>query len=225
MVDSSIVPIRVLLIDDHELVRAGLRLLIESHPGLVIVGEAANRDQALQMVAQEQPDIILLDLSLGAERGVDLLPDLRAAARETRVIVLTAIVDPDDHREAIRHGAMGLVLKDQAVDVLITAIKQVHAGAVWMEPKLAMSAILDLAQSNQQVDHNPAKIATLSAREREVIELISAGFKNKQIAQRLEISEATVSHYLTTIYDKLGVSSRFELIIFALRNRLVQLPN
>jgi len=225
MVDSSIVPIRVLLIDDHELVRAGLRLLIESHPGLVIVGEAANRDQALQMVAQEQPDIILLDLSLGAERGVDLLPDLRAAARETRVIVLTAIIDQEDHRQAIRHGAMGLVLKDQAVDVLITAIKQVHAGAVWMEPKLAMSAILDLAQNDQQVDPNPARIASLSMREREVIELISAGFKNKQIAQRMEISEATVSHYLTTIYDKLDVNSRFELIIFALRNRLVQLPN
>src|SRR5689334_8884989 len=125
--------IRVLLIDDHTIMRSGLRMLIESHPGLVVVGEAATQEEALRLTAGTQPDIILLDLNLCEERGVDLLPNLLAAASGARVIVLTGVTDPAEHRQAILAGAMGVVLKDQALNVLVKAIEKVHAGEVWLE--------------------------------------------------------------------------------------------
>src|SRR4051812_30118904 len=112
-------PIRVLLIDDHVVMRVGLRMLIESQLGLTVVGEATNRAEAIQCVAREQPDIILLDLDLGGESGLDLIPALRTTAGAARVIVLTGILDSREHLQAIRLGALGLVMKDQLIEVLV----------------------------------------------------------------------------------------------------------
>src|SRR5436189_6004788 len=129
MSNASTDPIRVLLMDDHVVMRRGLRMLIESQPGLSVVGEATDRDAAILSAASEQPDIILLDLDLGDESGLDILPELRAAARAARVIVLTGIRDPAEHRQAVRLGAAGMVLKEQAIDTLVKAIEPVQAGA------------------------------------------------------------------------------------------------
>src|SRR5215813_7015119 len=124
MFNGSTNPIRVLLIDDHVVMRVGLRMLIENQPGIKVVGEATDRGGAIESAAREQPDIILLDLDLGDENGLDMLPELRAAAKGARVIVLTGIRDPAEHRQAVRLGATGMVLKAQALDTLVKAIER-----------------------------------------------------------------------------------------------------
>jgi DNA-binding NarL/FixJ family response regulator len=214
--------IRVLLVEDHLVVRAGLHMLIESRPGLVVVGEAATHAEALALATCEQPDIILLDLALGAENGLDLLPKLRAAAGDARVLVLTALHGVDAHRQAIRAGAMGLVLKEQAPEVLFKAIEKVYTGEVWLDRAMLASMLGELVSDRTRPANVAAeRIATLSEREREVMALVGQGLKNKQISERLSITETTVRHHLTSIFAKLGVESRLELVIFAHQHGLI----
>lgn len=217
-------PIRVLLIDDHVVMRVGLRMLIESQPGLTVVGEATNRAEAIKCVAREQPDIILLDLDLGGESGLDLIPVLRTTAAGARVIVLTGILDPGEHLQAIRLGALGLVMKDQLVEVLVKAIEKVHTGQTWLDPALAASVLAERSHGRGQDSDEAKRIATLTERERAVIALICEGLKNKQIAMRLFISETTVVHHLTSIFNKVGVTNRLELLTYAYNHGLAQAP-
>src|SRR5215470_12095164 len=165
--------IRVLLVDDHVVMRTGLRMVIESQPGLLVVGEATNRTTALEIAEREQPDIILLDLDLGDETGIALLPDLLDVAQAARVIVLTGIDDSQEYRRAVRLGALGLVLKEQAAEVLVQAIRKVYAGEVWLDSALIASILTEAARARSQApDPEAAKIAALTARERQVIVLI-----------------------------------------------------
>jgi len=202
----------------------GLRLLLERDPGMVVVGEAASRAGALAIAAREQPDIILLDLALAGESSLDFLPDLLAEASGARVIVVTGIRAPDEHQRAVHLGAMGLVRKEQAAEVLIQAIEKVHAGEAWLEPSMVAQLIAAMSgqriAKEEQIDPEVAKIARLTAREREVIGLIGEGLYNKQIAERLSISESTVSHHLTSIFNKLGLANRFDLVVYAYRHGL-----
>jgi two-component system, NarL family, nitrate/nitrite response regulator NarL len=225
MAATQIQAIRVVLIEDHMVVRAGLRLLIESRRGLVVVGEATNHADALSLVAREQPDIILLDLDLGPESGLDLLPRLLAAGRG-RVLILTGVRDVKEHRQAIREGAMGLVLKEQAPEVLLKAIEKVHAGEVWLDRAMLASLLSEMVGiGTKPANVEAARIATLTEREREVIALVGEGLKNKQIGDRLSITETTVRHHLTSIFAKLGVESRLEMVIFAHRHGLTKWPH
>jgi two-component system, NarL family, nitrate/nitrite response regulator NarL len=215
--------IRVMLIEDHAVVRAGLRLLLESRPGLMVVGEAANQADALALAAREQPDIILLDLDLGAENGLDLLPKLRAVADQARVLVLTGMRDVQGHRLAIRRGARGLVLKEQAPEVLLKAITKVHAGEIWLDHAMLANVLDEIAVGETKpVNAEAARIAMLTERERDVIALVGEGLKNKQIGGRLSITETTVGHHLTSIFTKLGVESRLELVLFAHRHNITK---
>jgi two-component system nitrate/nitrite response regulator NarL len=223
MPTSSTDPIRVLLIDDHVVMRMGLRMLIETQPGLSVVGEATDHDAAILSAAREQPDIILLDLDLGDQSGLDILPELRIAAKGARVIVLTGIRDPADHQQAVRLGATGMVLKEQAFDTLVKAIERVHAGETWLDPALVANVLADRSRARgRDADPQAAKIAALTEREREVITLISEGLKNRQIGERMSISETTVVHHLTSIFDKLGVANRLELVTYAYRHGLAK---
>jgi len=214
--------IRVLLVDDHAVVRAGLRMLIESQPDLVVIGEAASRAEALQIAVREQPDIVLLDLDLGRDTGLDVLTDLPDAARDARVLLLTGVRDPEQHHRAILLGAMGVVPKEQAAEDLLTAIEKVHAGEVWLGGALMARVLgrLGPQPTMQEVDPAGQQIARLTTREREVIELICEGLQNKAIADRLVISETTVRHHLTSIFNKLAVTNRLELVIYAYRHGL-----
>lgn len=226
MITTSIQPIRVLLIEDHAVVRAGLRLLLNSRPGITVIGEAANHADALALVIREQPDIILLDLDLGAERGLELLPRLLAMDNHARVLVLTGVRNVEEHRWAIRHGAMGLVLKQQAPDVLLKAIEKVYAGEIWLDRTMLASVLNEIALGEHgYVNSDASRIATLTDRERDVIALVGEGLKNKQIGDRLSISETTVRHHLTSIFAKLGVESRLEMMIFAHRHGLTAWPH
>ena len=219
-------PIRILMIDDHAVLRAGLRMIIESRIGMVVVGEAENRRESLAAIAQEPPDIILLDLDLGDENGLDLLPELLTAVRDARIILLTGIRDAEVQRRAILLGAMGLVSKQKAADTVIRAIEKVYAGEVWLDRAMIASILNDRVNPNVAPDQNTEtlRIAKLTEREREVIRLIGEGIKNRQIAERMYISEATVRHHLTSVFAKLGVEDRFELVIYAFQHGLAKLP-
>jgi DNA-binding NarL/FixJ family response regulator len=206
--------------------RAGLRMLLESQPGFTVVGEASTCADALALATGTQPDVIVLDLDLGGENAVESIPTLLRTAPETRILVLTGMRDPEVHRQAIRHGALGLVFKEKAVETLLQAITKVRAGEVWLEPTMIARVLGDLTrpQPSPPTSAETTNIARLTEREREVITLVGEGLRNKHIAERLYISEATVRHHLTAIFAKLDVSDRFELAIYAYQHGLAKPP-
>ena len=217
--------LRILIVDRHLIVSAGLRLLIEDQAGMKVVAMAGNETEALAFAAVESPDLILLDLDLGGENGLTFLPKLRDVAKNARVLVLTGLRDSEAHQEAMRLGAMGVVLKDQSAEVLIKAIKKVHAGEVWID-RVTMGNVTNemRRKDSNHRDADEDKINYLTRREREVISLIAEGLKNKQIAARLFVSETTVTHHLSSIFSKLGVSDRLELVIYAFAHKLAKMP-
>jgi DNA-binding NarL/FixJ family response regulator len=216
--------IRVLIVDDHPIVRQALRLFCAGHPGVVIVGEAATCTEALTAAAQTQPDIIVLDLAFRDENAVDFIPELLAAAEGVRIVIFTGVDDPALQRHAVALGAMGVVSKDEAPEILLQAITKVHAGQAWLARTMMADVLGELTRtrSAQQLDPEVAKIATLTPRERTIIALIGEGLKNRQIAKRLCLSEITVRHHLTAIFDKLGVIDRLELVVYAYRHGLAK---
>ena len=216
-------PIRIMIVDDHSVIRSGLRMLIEQDQNMRVVAMAGNRIEALEKVANEQPDVIILDLILGEDDGLSFLPDLIQTSPKSRVLILTGVQNPDSHRTAIRRGAMGIVLKEHAADLLLKAINKVYEGEVWVERSM-MGSILQNLNKPTIVDPEESKIKSLTDREREVISLVGEGLKNKQIGERLFISETTVTHHLSSIFSKLEVSDRLELIIYAFRNGLAKVP-
>lgn len=222
--DAANGQIRVLLVDDHALLRAGLKLLISGHPGLVLAGETGNPEEAVKLAVEQRPDVVALDLDLGGVFGLDLIPELRRDAAGAKILVVTGNRDPEVHREAARRGASGLVSKDKAPEVFVKAILKVHEGEPWFDRSLIGQMIREMAGGREKQNQEAERIATLTAREREVIGLICEGLKNKVIADRLFISETTVRHHLTSIYSKLGVSDRLELVIYAYRYRLATPP-
>jgi two-component system, NarL family, nitrate/nitrite response regulator NarL len=214
--------IRIVLVDDHNLFREALRLLLDSRSDFAVVGEARNTTEALPMVEREQPDIVLLDLDLNGESGLDLISEIESRSEKSRVLILTGVRDPAIHHQCVCRGARGLVQKEFAAEILIKAVERVHAGEVWFDRGLMSDVLSDVLQQKnaKQADPNTAKIATLTPREREVVSLICEGLRNKQIADRLFISNTTVRHHLTSIFSKLGISDRLELVIFAYRHGL-----
>ena len=198
-------------------------MLIEHDKRMQVVAQAGNKDEALERAASTRPDVIILDLVLGDEDGLSFLPELCQASPESRVLVLTGVQNPDAHRRAIRRGAVGIVLKEHAADQLLKAIMKVNEGEVWIERSMVGSMIQELNKP-ALVDPELMKIESLTDREREVIALIGEGLKNKQVGERLFISETTVTHHLSSVFSKLEVSDRLELIIYAFRHGLAKMP-
>ena len=216
-------PITIMIVDDHVVIRSGVRMLIEHDQQMLVVAQAGSRTEALERAASTHPDVIILDLLLGDEDGLSFLPELCQASPNSRVLVLTGVQNPDAHRRAIRRGAMGIVLKEHAADQLLKAIKKVHEGEVWIERSMIGSMIHEFNKP-ALVDPEVTKIESLTDREREVIALIGEGLKNKQVGERLFISETTVTHHLSSVFSKLEVSDRLELIIYAFRHGLAKMP-
>ena len=216
---------RILLVDDHPVVREGLRMFLTSRPQFEVVGEAATPDEALALAQAHQPDVLLLDLDLNGASGLDLLPAILQITPAVRAIVLTGIRDVKVHQEALARGARGLLLKDQAAAMLLKAIDKVQEGEYWFE-RAILGRMLDrvIAPEVPPADSEPGRIASLTAREREIIALVGKGLKNQQIADTLFVSEKTVRNHLTTIFAKLHVTDRFELAIFAYRHGLARVP-
>ena len=217
--------IHLLIIDDQLVVREGLRMLIENHPGMKVAAMASSETEALEMIEREKFDLVILNLELGGQTALSFIPQLREAANTTRILALTGLRDSDTHQKAVRLGAMGVVLKEEAADRLIKAIEKIYLGEVWLE-RVALGTLLWHLSSHDKeaLDPQMKKISSLTEREKQVIVLIALGLKNKQIAARLFISQTTVTHHLSSIYSKLGVSDRLELVVYAFANKLAQMP-
>lgn len=215
--------IRVCIIEDHIIVRAGIRMLIEKEQGIDVVCEATTATDALALAKDYQPDVILLDISLKNENGVDFLPQLLVDFAPAKVLVLTAIEDVETHLLAVEAGASGVVMKEQAPDILVKAIHAVNAGEPWIGRALSAAALAKLSRNRQErdkIDPEEAKISTLTPREKEVITVVAKGYNGAKIAQELKISEATVRHHITSILSKLEVSNKLELAVYAFHHGL-----
>jgi two-component system, NarL family, nitrate/nitrite response regulator NarL len=201
-------------------------MLIENHPGIKVVAMASTRSEALDIIARESIDLIILNLELNGHSALSFIPQLREASKDARILVLTGQRDSQTHQKAAQLGAMGVVLKEDAADLLLKAIEKVYKGEAWLDRLTMGSLIFQLSSHEKEdsVDPQTKKIATLTEREREVIVLIAEGLKNRQIAERLFISHVTVTHHLSSIYSKLGVSDRLELVIYAFANKLAKIP-
>jgi two-component system nitrate/nitrite response regulator NarL len=219
-------PIRVMVVDRDRLVREGLRVLMLGNPVLQLVAEADKASDAVIVAKSEQPDVILLELYLGTERGLDILPTLLSTSAKSRVLVMTHVIDPEEHRKAMILGAIGVVQKDVGSEVLFKAIEKVHAGEIWFDRSKMGGVLKDILENGNRTKFDPVatKIATITRREHEVIALVSEGLKNREVGERLFISETTVRHHLTSVFEKLKVSNRLELIIFAFSEGLASLP-
>jgi two-component system, NarL family, nitrate/nitrite response regulator NarL len=219
------IKIRILIIDDQLMVREGLRMLIEQHQGTKVVAMASTRLEALEILDRENIDLIILDLELGGYSTLPFLPQLREAAKTGRILVLTSARDSETHQQAAELGAMGVVLKEEAADLLLKAIEKVHNGEAWLDRLTLGNLLWRMSHHDKDsLDPRAKRISTLSVRERQVIALIAEGLKNRQIAERLFISPTTVTHHLSSIYSKLGVSDRLELVIYAFANKLAKMP-
>ena len=226
---ASPTPIKVLIVcsDDDLVARAGLQSLLESWDGIQVAGAEGYGEEALSVMEKEPVDIVLIDLDTRPEEiGFTLLETLVAIGSPARHIALMAAGDVEKQHRAIACGALGLVYRAEPVENLNRAIHRVAGGEVWIDPTTTANALMALhkARSAQSSDPSLLRIATLSARERELILLIGEGLKNKDIATRLFLSESTVRNHLSSIFEKLQVNDRLELVIFAYRYGLASLP-
>jgi DNA-binding NarL/FixJ family response regulator len=215
--------ITIVIADDHTIFRDGLRRLLELEEDFEVVGEAADGGEAIEMVKTHQPSILLLDLAMPKVPGMEALHDLSRSQHPTRIIVLTAAIERRQIIEALQAGARGVVMKDCATQLLLKAIKNVVDDLYWVghEPVVDIAAYLR-QMSALQTPSRARSTFGLTRRETEILGSIVAGLGNKEIAQKFSLSEDTVKHHLTNIFDKVGVSSRLELALFAINNRLIE---
>jgi two-component system, NarL family, nitrate/nitrite response regulator NarL len=228
MTATNASPIRVFLIDDHRSILWGLERLIESSkPEMEVVGTATNCKDALKALEHALPDLILLDLALGSENGIDLIPDL-VARTKAKILILTGVTDRSDHDKAVLAGASGVVEKEASAETILAAIKKVHEGQLWLDRMATGRIFMELSRESaaQAADPERAKIAALTEREKQIVATAAshAGANAKAIAEILCISEHTLRNHLTSIYDKLDVANRLELFAYAHKYGLTKRP-
>lgn len=219
MYPSSHIPIRVLLIDSHQIVLWGLEKLINSEsPRMEIAGKANNGADARQLARESQPDIVLLDLDLGGERGVDLIPDLLREGH-FHIIIFTEIRDQTAIDVALFNGARGVVYKEEPTQTILKAIQKVHDGELWLDRRTTGRVFINFLRAGQKAPVDPVmgKIIALTRKERMIVNAFAneAGASNKKIARTLDISEQTLRNHLTSIFSKLEITNRFDLFMFA----------
>jgi len=215
--------IRIVTADDHPIFRDGLRRLLEAEPGLKVVGEACDGAEAVKLARQLKPDILLLDLAMPRHPGLEALRELSSGPGSSglRVILLTAAAEKAQIVEALQLGARGVVLKDSATQLLLKSIDAVMSGEYWVGRESVSNLVLylrNLVQSSGE-EAKQRKFG-LTPRELEIVSAVVAGYANKEIAEYFKISEDTVKHHLSNIFDKVGVSTRLELALFAVNQSL-----
>lgn len=207
--------IRVLLIDDHPAIRAGIRMMLEQDPDISVVGEADNGNEAVQLVELLKPDVLLLDMEMPGKNGVQVAQELKKKNAKVRVLGLSAYDDPEYINGLLSSGAAGYLTKEEALDKILEAVHGVARGERgWFSQR----AVMQMATQAQKEEEH---LYQLTKREKEMLSAIIRGLANKQIARELGISGRTVRYHLSNLYEKLGVSSRTQAITLALKNKLV----
>ena len=218
--------IRIVVADDHPIFRDGLCKLLALEEDFEVVAQAQDGRQVLDVLQQYEPDILLLDLKMPGLDGLSTLQRLQVVKNKTRVIVLTASDDKNEFVQAMKLGTSGIVLKQTATELLIKSIRKVHAGEIWLDSHTTAAVIRQFVAAGDapptvtQSAPRDRERSPLSQREREIVALVAQGFKNKEMAEKMFISEQTVKNHLHNIFDKLGVSDRLELALYAIHNNL-----
>jgi len=216
--------IRVIIADDHPIVREGLRKLLNLEDDIDVVGDAADGRELIEKAEHLQPDVILLDLRMPNLDGLGALQTLHHTNSKARVVVLTASEDKNEFVQAMKLGCCGIVLKQTAADLIVKSIRKVHAGEIWLDSHTTAAVMRQFATPGE-TGLGPAasksrERSPLSTREREIVTLVAQGYKNKEMAEKMFISEQTVKNHLHNIFDKLGVSDRLELALYAIHKGL-----
>src|SRR5262245_7033681 len=221
--------IRIVVADDHPIFRDGLCRLLALEEDFEVVAQASDGREVLEVLQQLEPDILLLDLKMPGLDGLGTLQRLQQAKNKTRIIVLTASDDKNEFVQAMKLGTSGIVLKQTATELLIKSIRKVHAGEIWLDSHTTAAVIRQFVANEEPAIAPPIPApaaprererSPLSQREREIVALVAQGFKNKEMAEKMFISEQTVKNHLHNIFDKLGVSDRLELALYAIHNNL-----
>jgi two-component system nitrate/nitrite response regulator NarL len=207
--------IRVVIADDHPVLREGLRRLLEDDGGFEVVGQAADGLEAVRLAREQRPDVLLLDLAMPRASGFDALRELAAAADGPKVLLLTVAIDDAQVVQALELGARGVVMKEAATEILFKAIRAVVAGQYWVGRDAVTDIVRHLRERSAAAQRPPSPADRLTARERQVVAGVASGESNREIARRLGLAEDTVKHHVTNIFDKLGVSNRAELAAYA----------
>ncbi|HEY2861782.1 MAG TPA: response regulator transcription factor [Terracidiphilus sp.] len=214
-------PIRIVLADDHPVVRIGVRNMLTEDGGFEVMGEASDGDEAITQTLDQQPDILLLDLLMPRLPGLEALRAIMNGSPTVKIILLTSTITTQQIIEALHIGARGIVLKDALAGHLQTAIKTVAAGDYWIGGKRVVNLVSALHDLMQQASVPQRKTFGLTPRELEVVGSIVEGCSNRDIAKQFGLSEETVKRHLSNIFDKTGVSTRLELALFAIAHQLV----
>jgi len=207
--------VTVLVVDDHWIVRQGMRLFLKDEPGVTVVGEASDGDEAVRLAAELHPQVILMDLLMPNLDGIEATARIKASVPEAEVIALTSVLRDNSVSEAIRAGAIGYLLKDTNGEELVHAIRSAAEGKVQLSPEAATRLAREV--------RSPGQVERLTERETEVLRLVARGLANKEIARKLSISEKTVKVHLNNVFGKLGVQSRTQATLYAVRAGLVDL--
>jgi len=214
--------IRIVLADDHLVLRAGLRALLNSEPDMQVVGEASDGSEAMQQVEQHQPDVLVLDLMMPNVKGIDIIEKLTARYPNTRILVLTMHADTQYIRHVLKVGGAGYVLKSSADTELITAIREIASGNSYLTPEATKILLADYRGQDTDETPSPPELDLLSDREREVLVMAALGYSSREIGELLSISPKSVGTYRQRLMDKLGLESRAELVQYALKNGLLE---
>lgn len=211
--------IRVLIADDHAIVRRGLRTLITSQPDMEIVGEAINGVEAVQKARTVQPDVILMDMVMPRQTGAAAIREIKKENPQARILVLTSFAEDDKIFPAIKSGALGYLLKDAETDQLLQAIRDVNDGKFSLDPNVALRVIRELNHGSDL----PPTTDPLTERELEVLQLVAQGLTNSEIAERLVLGERTVGNHISSILSKLHLANRTQAALYALREGIAPL--
>jgi len=211
--------IQILIVDDHDIVREGQRALINTEPGMEMVGEAINGQQAVEMARSLKPDVILLDLHMPKKDGLEAITEIREENPQACILVLTSFTDEQKIYAAIKAGAMGYLLKDSSPGEILDAIRKVHLGETSISPAIAEKLMRELQRSSNLTPTTDP----LTGREVEILKLVAKGLPNQDIADQLVISERTVRTHVTNILSKLQLANRTQAALYALREGLADL--
>ncbi|MBV9406460.1 MAG: response regulator transcription factor [Acidobacteriaceae bacterium] len=221
----SLTAIRVFVADAHPIVLEGIRSVLRQHAGIEVIGESSDGLETIDKIVQLEPEVVLLDLKLPRADGLHVLRTLQTRAPKCKVILFAGSEHKEEFVEAMKLGCSGILLKDAPTSLVEKSIQKVHAGEIWLDSNTTAAVIRQFASpSDFPATHSNGKPmrerAQLSQREREIIVLIAQGYKNKEIAEKMFITEQTVKNHLHNVFDKLGVSDRLELALYAIHNSL-----